>query len=376
MTDRARVVIGADGLKSFVARSVGAETYNETSAPTCAATTPTGATSDGPSLRDVRSVAIGASPLRPTNDDLTLIVGGWPYAEFEENKKDVEGNYMKMFDLVPAFAERMRSAKREARFVGTAVAELLSQAVRPGWALVGDAGYNKDFITAQGITDAFRDAELCAKRDGRIVRRACARSTTRWATTSATRDEHVLPMYEFTLELATLEPPPPEMQQLLGAVHGNQEACSRRLAVRRRKAAAHGGRCDHPERVPGEGPAALETLKTQIDELRVQADLAQAEARDRLEAAIDSLRTKQGEAKVKLDEAQSTGADTWKTVAKQIEQAVDDLGDTFSKLAGEVQTAVGAAGAAASKGRDAFLDEWKKARTEPRTAPPRLIGQG
>ncbi len=32
----------------------------------------------------------------------------------------------------------------------------------PGWALVGDAGYNKDFITAQGISDAFRDAELCA----------------------------------------------------------------------------------------------------------------------------------------------------------------------------------------------------------------------
>ena len=32
----------------------------------------------------------------------------------------------------------------------------------PGWALVGDAGYNKDFITAQGIIDAFRDAELCA----------------------------------------------------------------------------------------------------------------------------------------------------------------------------------------------------------------------
>ena len=82
----------------------------------------------------------------------------------------------------------------------------------------------------------------------------------------------------------------------------------------------------------------------------MQADLAEAEAWDRLEAAIDTLRTKQGEAKVKLDEAQSTGADTWKTVAKQIEQVVDDLGDTFSKLAGEVQAAVGTAGAAASKG--------------------------
>jgi hypothetical protein len=40
----------------------------------------------------------------------------------------------------------------------------------------------------------------------------------------ATRDQHVLPMYEFTTQLATLEPPPPELQQLLGAMHGNQDA--------------------------------------------------------------------------------------------------------------------------------------------------------
>jgi len=38
------------------------------------------------------------------------------------------------------------------------------------------------------------------------------------------RDEHVMPMYEFTCLLATLEPPPPEMQQLFGAIHGNRAA--------------------------------------------------------------------------------------------------------------------------------------------------------
>ena len=31
-------------------------------------------------------------------------------------------------------------------------------------------------------------------------------------------------MYEFTCQLATLEPPPPDMQQLFAAIHGNQEA--------------------------------------------------------------------------------------------------------------------------------------------------------
>jgi hypothetical protein len=39
-----------------------------------------------------------------------------------------------------------------------------------------------------------------------------------------TRDNHVLAMYEFTAQLASQEPPPPELQQLLAAVHGNQEA--------------------------------------------------------------------------------------------------------------------------------------------------------
>jgi len=39
-----------------------------------------------------------------------------------------------------------------------------------------------------------------------------------------TRDEKVLAMYDFTCQLAALEPPPPEMQQLFGAIHGNQQA--------------------------------------------------------------------------------------------------------------------------------------------------------
>jgi flavin-dependent dehydrogenase len=37
------------------------------------------------------------------------------------------------------------------------------QSFGPGWTLVGDAGYFKDPITAHGITDALRDAELLAQ---------------------------------------------------------------------------------------------------------------------------------------------------------------------------------------------------------------------
>ena len=45
------------------------------------------------------------------------------------------------------------------------------------------------------------------------------------------RDAHVMPIYEFTTQLATLEAPPPELQQLLGAVYGNQDAMDAFVSV-------------------------------------------------------------------------------------------------------------------------------------------------
>jgi hypothetical protein len=106
--------------------------------------------------------------------------------------------------------------------------------------------------------------------------------------------------------------------------------------------------------------AALTSIQAQLDELRVQADLAQAEARDRLQLGIAELRKRQGEAKAKVDEAQQAGSDTWKVVSAQAEQAVDGLGDALSKLSEEVQ----AAGGAAVKGWKTFFDEWNKDRAE------------
>lgn len=70
---------------------------------------------------------------------------------------------MRSFDLAPEFAERMRGATRETRFVGTAdLPGFFLKPYGPGWTLVGDAGYHKHPITAFGITDAFRDAQAVA----------------------------------------------------------------------------------------------------------------------------------------------------------------------------------------------------------------------
>ena len=166
----------------------------------------------------------GADVREPTHDDLTLVVLGWPIDEFETNKSDIESNFLDSVQRTsPTFAERLRAARREERFAGMAVPNFFRKPFGPGWALVGDAGYNKDFITAQGISDAFRAAEWCADA---IDASLSGRSTFDEAMTryQTLRDDASVAMYEFTAQFAALQPPTPDMQQLMQAIHGNQEA--------------------------------------------------------------------------------------------------------------------------------------------------------
>jgi 2-polyprenyl-6-methoxyphenol hydroxylase-like FAD-dependent oxidoreductase len=219
--ERARVVIGADGRSSHVARAVGPQQYLEKpmlqwSYYTYWSGLPVGG------METVIRPDRGWAAL-PTNDDLTLLVVGWPYAEASAYKADAEANYLKTLDLVPEIAERLRAATRVGRFAGGAVSNYFRTPFGPGWVLIGDAGYNKDPITAQGISDAFHDAERCtsALEDVFEDRRAFTDAMSAY---QRTRDTHALPVYEFTTQLATLAGPPPELQQLLGAVYGNTEA--------------------------------------------------------------------------------------------------------------------------------------------------------
>ncbi len=220
VTERARVVVGADGRYSFVADAVSAEEYAQK--PKLLAgyySYWSGLPLEGRfgnCIRPHRGFAAW-----PTNDDLTLVIAGWPYREFEANRGDVEGAFNATIALAPAFAERLREALREERFVGAAVRGFFRRPYGPGWALVGDAGYNKDFITAQGIGDAFRDAERCAAALDEALSGA-REFEDALGEYQADRDARVRAMYELTAELASLEPPPAERQQLLAAVHGNQ----------------------------------------------------------------------------------------------------------------------------------------------------------
>jgi flavin-dependent dehydrogenase len=219
--ERASVVIGADGRNSHIAKLLRPERYYEKpllqwSSYTYWSDLPV----DG--MQTVIRPDRGWAAM-PTNDGLTLLVVGWPNSEASAFKADVEGNYLKTLDLVPEIAERVRGATREAPFAGAAAPNYFCKPYGPGWVLVGDAGYSKDSITAQGISDGFRDAERVTAALVDVFEHGRSFEQT-MAAYQATRDAHALPIYEFTTQLATLEVPPPEMQHLLAAVHGNQDA--------------------------------------------------------------------------------------------------------------------------------------------------------
>jgi flavin-dependent dehydrogenase len=75
----------------------------------------------------------------------------------------------------------------------------------PGWALVGDAGYYADAMTAHGISNALRDAELLARS---LVEHGDARVY------EETRDRLAAPVLEASAGLAAYEWDLTEAQQL------------------------------------------------------------------------------------------------------------------------------------------------------------------
>jgi len=222
VTERARVVVGADGWHSVVASAVRPERYKEVP-PLIAAYYSYWSNLPNDGRVEVYMRGNRGFGVAPTHDGLTMIIGGWPQSEFAANKQDVEGHFLRMLDLVPAFSERVRSARREARFAGASLPNYFQKPYGAGWVLVGDAGYIKDSITAQGINDAFHDAE----RSAHAIDQWLSGERTfdeAMASYQRERDEHALPMFEFTCQLARMEPPSADMQRLFSAIAGNPEA--------------------------------------------------------------------------------------------------------------------------------------------------------
>ena len=102
--------------------------------------------------------------LIPTNDDLVCVYGGWSKDATTAFREDPHGTFVSnVASAQPLLESSMAGATRMTPFRGIqGLAGFLRKPGGPGWALVGDAAYTKDPVSAHGISDALRDAELCA----------------------------------------------------------------------------------------------------------------------------------------------------------------------------------------------------------------------
>ena len=156
---RARWVVGADGLRSTVAEAVGAPVDR---AGTGASAFVYGYWSDLETSGYEWVFRPGAcAGMIPTNDGQVCVFAG-------STPERIGRGGRAAFDAIVAegstdVAARLASATPPPgvrSFGGRA--GYLRRSYGPGWALVGDAGYWKDPISAHGLTDALRDAELLA----------------------------------------------------------------------------------------------------------------------------------------------------------------------------------------------------------------------
>jgi flavin-dependent dehydrogenase len=203
----ATMVIGADGVNSTVAKRVGAEPYRV--GPHMSSVIYTRASGlDIEGYHWHYAPGVSASVI-PTNDGETLVFAAATRQRFmRELRFDLAAGFHNVLrETSPSLAATMRGAAAGS-FRGFAGHQgILRPAWGPGWALVGDAGYFKDPITAHGITDALRDAELLA----RAVLRGTDEALVAYQTV---RDQLSVPLFTITDEIASFAWDIPRLQAL------------------------------------------------------------------------------------------------------------------------------------------------------------------
>lgn len=194
----ADVVIGADGLYSTVAQRVRAPNVVQGKHSTAVLYSywenlPV----EGYYWRFQTAASIGAIP---TNNGATCVFVAVPSSRFpDEVRGSASSAYRPLIRRASSlFDARLGDARmvEPVRGFGGHVG-FIKRSTGPGWALVGDAGYFKDPLTAHGITDALRDAELLA--------RAITRGTTAaFADYEEARHDLSRRLFEVTDEIASL----------------------------------------------------------------------------------------------------------------------------------------------------------------------------
>jgi 2-polyprenyl-6-methoxyphenol hydroxylase-like FAD-dependent oxidoreductase len=209
----ARVVVGADGLRSRVARAVGA--------PVVESRGLSGATHyayvaglpwDGIEFFVSDGALTGVFPTHGGEACIWVCTS----ADTARAVRRAAGSLGDTFDALvgrtaPALAARLRDGHRTSPVRSAfGLPNQARAATGPGWALVGDSGYHRDPISGHGISDAFRDADLLATAlDAGL--RGGAPMADALAGFGAERDAARREIFELTCALSTF-PPLPEFQ--------------------------------------------------------------------------------------------------------------------------------------------------------------------
>lgn len=217
VVEEAKVVVGADGRNSFLARQVTPEEYDVREPTTCGYFSYfSGDPGDEGEFHYNGNHAFFGFP---TNDGQTCIASEAPLAAWGEFRAD-PGAYLfgKMEEHAPALFERLGATKQEETWYGMqGRRSYFRKPYGPGWALVGDSGYLKDPITGAGCNDAFRDAQLLA--DGLHAWLEGQREfEAAMGDYQAARDATAKPMSQQTAFLAEMHSVTPEFLGRLGAM--------------------------------------------------------------------------------------------------------------------------------------------------------------
>jgi flavin-dependent dehydrogenase len=151
----ARFVVGADGLHSRIARFIGAELVDRRpDGGSAQYTYYAGLPWSGIEFYFTHGALAG---IFPTHNAEACV---WICTPAVSGRRDFDADLQR---FAPSLASRLHGGRRTSPISGMRRSpNHLRRASGPGWALVGDAGFHRDPISAHGISDAFRDAELLA----------------------------------------------------------------------------------------------------------------------------------------------------------------------------------------------------------------------
>lgn len=225
----ARFVVGADGLRSLVARSVDAPLTDRRHANGAVFYTyVAGLEFSGTEFHIADGAFAGLFPTHHGEANVWIATPAIDIAHLRGHPDRNRAFQELLSHIAPEFGDRVATARQTAPVRGFArMPNQLRQPVGDGWALVGDASYFRDAITGHGITDAFRDAELLARAVGTALGDGDEREV--MSRYHARRDELVRELFDITTAMA-LFPPVDEFTELQKRLSRRIEAEAQMLA--------------------------------------------------------------------------------------------------------------------------------------------------